>query len=162
MSTNYLHNLSTKELLFILRHVQHGHEYNSKKLTREDYRYLLSLGSLSNNQTEKINSDKQEKVGNVSVVVNTILTSCFGAWLGFNAFTQHNIISFMGIFIVLLGLSFGTLVGYLSFVLTHRQAKLASKNLQLCNVAFLPLASDNPALAWGGHLRLFLPFSMCR
>lgn len=134
MSTHYLHHLNSKNLLIILRHVQLGHDYLSKRLSKNDYTNLLSVGCLSNNQVSKINSDKQEKLGNTSVVVNTILTSCFGAWLGFSAFNQSSIISPFGFFIVLIAISLGILTGYLSYILTHRQASLAFRHQQLSNV----------------------------
>lgn len=134
MTTNYLHTLSVKQLIGILRHVQLGHEYLSKKLPRQEYQDLLSIGSLSNNQLSRMKSDRQEKVGNVSIVVNTILTSCFGAWLGFSAFSQISFISPFGFIIILCALGFGFLTAYLSYSLTHSQARLAFKKQQLCNV----------------------------
>lgn len=134
MTTNYLHSLNCKQLISILRHVQHGHEHLSHHLSRQEYRDLLNIGSLSYNQLARIESDPQEKIGNASIVVNTILTSCFGAWLGFNAFTEQSIISPFGIVIILLAFSFGSAIGYLSYLLTFKQAKLISKHQQLSNV----------------------------
>lgn len=134
MSTNYLHSLKTKDLLRILRHVQLGKEHLLRRLSDQAFEDLLSIGSLSNNQIDKIESDKQEKVGNVSIVMNTILTSCFGAWLGFSAFNQNELISYVTIFIILAAMSIGPLTGYLSYLLTHNQAQLALEKQQLSNV----------------------------
>lgn len=134
MTTNYLHSLSCKQLISILRHVQYGHEHLSHQLSKNEYRDLLAIGSLSYNQVSRIASDRQEKIGNVAIVVNTILTSCFGAWLGFNAFTHHSIITPIGLIIILLAVVFGYSIGYLSYYLTHRQAKLISQHQQLANV----------------------------
>lgn len=134
MTTNYLHNLSAKELMSILRHVQLGHDHLSKKLTKGDYKCLLSIGTLSNNQIAKIENDKQEKIGNVSVVVNVILTSCFGAWLGFNAFNESSITSIFAFVVIFAAIGFGLLTGYLSYTLTSKQAILSSRMQELYNV----------------------------
>ncbi|HEX2548726.1 MAG TPA: hypothetical protein VHM20_02790 [Gammaproteobacteria bacterium] len=137
MTTHYLHTLTLNQLLSILRHVRLGHEYLSKKLNQNDYKNLLSLGRLSDNQLKKMQSDKQEAYGNLIIIVLAILTSIFGGWLGFNTFNHSSIISWVGFIIVISAMGFGLITGYLGYTLTHRQGKHACEQQQLCNVQLM-------------------------
>lgn len=134
MPVKTLHALTTKQLMAILKHVQLGADHLSKILPEKVYKQFLRLGHLTNNQISKIESDRQEKVGNVSVVVNTILTSCFGAWLGFNAFSNSYLSFSAGFLIILAAIIFGLLTGYLGYLLTHYHAKLALQKQRLLNI----------------------------
>lgn len=129
----HLQNLSFKQLITLFRHLQLGHGHLSTLLTSDQYKELLAVGELSTNQLQKMQSDSQEKIGNVSVVVNTILTSCFGAWLGFNAFSSCKISYSFGACILVAAFIFGLSIGYLSYFLTHSQALLALTQLRLFN-----------------------------
>lgn len=136
MSNNLqLEHLNLTELNILLGHLRLGEAHLKKQLNNEQYKSLLQLGSLNFDQKNKITSNKAEKSGQVALVLNTVITSVFGAWMGFSAFMGLKLDSPGELLcITLLALSISLIVGYYSFKLTAQNARTAIRKQKLLNV----------------------------
>jgi hypothetical protein len=128
-----LHKLKVRELNSFLKHVKLGQPHLKRKLSKSDFHKLLKTVSLNTRQEHSIKTDKQEKAGNISLVLNTIVTSCLGGWLGLAGFTHYSLHSLFTVFVVILTVVIGGWIGYLSYQLTSRQASEAIVDQKLAN-----------------------------
>ncbi|WP_419419370.1 hypothetical protein ACNVED_12765 [Legionella sp. D16C41] len=130
-----LEDLNIIELEILLGHLRLGAAHLKKNLSKRQFKNLLHLGSLNITQHTNIQSDGKEKSGNVALVLNCIITSTFGAWMGFSGFMDLR----LGSFITLAGITFialitSSLVGYFSFKLTAENAQSAINTQKILNV----------------------------
>lgn len=130
-----LNDLSYLELHILLEHLRLGLDHLKKYLEPEQLNKLLSNGRLDQAQKETIAADTAEKAGNLALVINTIITSVFGAWMGLSGFIGLNLGSVVALLIVVViaALISGT-IGYHSFVLVKAQAKQAMQQQRLNNL----------------------------
>jgi hypothetical protein len=131
---NLLINLKIKELARMLKHVRLGNEHLATYLTTREFNQLLRIGRVRASERSNIDSDLQEEAGNILLVLNTILTSCMGAWLGFSGFSGLHLRSYITLIIIGLALTIGGLIGRLSYKLTTKQASNALVTHRLFNV----------------------------
>lgn len=85
-----------------------------EQLNPKDFKALLQLKTSKSKYKQKIKSDTQEKAGNIAIILNTIITSVLGAWLGISGFIGlglKSIIALIGIIILTTIIS-----GYIAFV----------------------------------------------
>lgn len=78
------------------------------KLAKLQWKELLNLAQLPPEQHQNLKANGFEKAGQIALVLNTIVTSMFGAWMGFHAFTGSKTDSFFQF----------SIVGTLTFVLS--------------------------------------------
>jgi hypothetical protein len=126
--------LETKDLVKMLKNVKLGKDYLLKFLDKDQFNELLDLGELRKIEKINVQSDAQEKVGNVALVLNTILTSSLGAWLGFAGFSGLHLNSFFTFVIIGMAILIGGTVGRLSYQLTHKQAIASITDMKLFNI----------------------------
>lgn len=122
-----IQNLSTLQLKYLYEHLRLGERHLRKILTKKQFKELLSLHYLSHEEKENIYPDKAEKTGNITFIINTIITGIFGAWLGLAAFTELKLTSYT----VLLSITSITAVisgvlGYYSFKQVQTEATSAA------------------------------------
>ncbi|MGQ3888504.1 hypothetical protein ACQUW5_05670 [Legionella sp. CNM-1927-20] len=135
MAVVNLEDLNIVELEILLGHLRLGEAHLKKNLNKRQFKSLLQLGSLNFTQRNNIQSDGREKSGNVALVLNCIITSTFGAWMGFSGFMDLHLNSFIILAgITSIALLTGSLVGYFSFKLTAQNAQSAVNTQKILNV----------------------------
>lgn len=127
-------SLRIQELNRMLKHIKLGKEHLTQYLSPTHFTELLKLGNLQDEQKEHIATDFRENTGNASVIINTIITSIFGGWLGMTGFGLFKFSPYLSIVIVITALVIGGLIGYLGYQLTRKQAQEAGINQKLYNI----------------------------
>jgi hypothetical protein len=119
-----LNYLTPAELIILQQHLKLGVNHLRQQLTDKEFNALLASSSVDAAQVHKIEHDEVEVSGNLFLVLNTILTATFGAWLGYSGFLGLGIASFW-IFssIVVFAALFGAFIGIQSVRFTKQQAK---------------------------------------
>jgi hypothetical protein len=119
-----LEDLTILELNTMLKHIRLGQEHLRKYLKAKQFNELLSLACLDEKQKQHIASDKQEKTGNIAVILNAVITGTLGAWLGMSGYLGFKLGSIPILISILL---FCTLlsgwIGYVSYKVTSKKAK---------------------------------------
>ncbi|MBA2651710.1 MAG: hypothetical protein H0U73_05535 [Tatlockia sp.] len=130
-----LEELNLVELNLLLSHLRLGSGHLKKQLSSIQLSKLLSLGSLNQQQLISVSSNRVEKSGNLAVVLNTVITSIFGAWMGFSGFLGLHLDSYTTLFGITIVTFFSSfIVGYFSFQLTTKSAKSALHNQRIHNL----------------------------
>ncbi len=130
-----LESLNLAELNTLLSHLRLGTGHLKKQLTSSQLSNLLSLGSIDYNQFLNISSNKFETSGNVALVLNTVITSVFGAWMGFSGFMELHLDSYIVLSLITsIAVFVSSLVGFFSFKLTNDNAKSAIHNQRIYNL----------------------------
>ena len=130
-----LESLNLTELDILLAHLRLGSGHLESQLDEEQLSSLLSLGSLSYEQLNNISSNRLEKSGNVALVLNTVITSIFGAWMGFSGFMELHLDSYSVLCgITALAILTSLTVGIFNFRLTLKNAKSAIHNQRIHNL----------------------------
>lgn len=120
-----LNNLRVLELNILLQHLRLGKKHLEKYLSPMQFSELLYYNNLNNQQTSALRIDPSEKLGNLTLMINTVFTCGLGAWLGLS--------SFMGIgadsAIIVLPITLLTAIisGYLGYY-NYKTIKLDIKN----------------------------------
>ncbi|MDF2941032.1 MAG: hypothetical protein K0R66_1674 [Gammaproteobacteria bacterium] len=147
-----LENLSILELNTMLKHVRLGKEHLIKHLKIKQFNNFLKLASLNEKQKERIHSDKQEKVGNVIVILNAVITGILGAMLGLSGYLGFKLSSAP----ILIGtISFCALVsgwiGYVSYKITYKKARetAISKKLHLIELRLVKIINEKRQIEIG-------------
>jgi hypothetical protein len=119
-----LNYLTPAELVILQQHLKLGVNHLRQQLTDKEFNALLASSSVNASQVHKIEHDEVEVSGNLFLVLNTIFTATFGAWLGYSAFLGLGIASFW-IFssIVVFAALLGAFIGIQSVRFTKRQAQ---------------------------------------
>lgn len=81
-----LRQLTLFDLNMLLENVRLGPEHLKKMLAPEQLKELLSMIEMSKDQKQNIKLDSLEKLGNATLVINTILTTILGTWFGLAGF----------------------------------------------------------------------------
>ena len=126
--------LTPAELIILEEHLKLGMPHLKQQLTKSEVERLLGALSLSQMQIAKIGKSNTEISGNLSLVLNTIFTATFGAWIGYSAFWGLSLASFW-IFsmIIAIAASVGVFIGYQSIRATKQQS-LEATNKQRINL----------------------------
>lgn len=143
----YLEDLSFTELHILLGHLRLGMDHLKQLLSPQQFQELIHWSGLTQDQKEKITSDKAEKTGNLALVINTILTSTFGAWMGLSGCFGSSLGSLkMLTFVGLLAFFVSGVLGYISLKYTKNQARQAVNTQRLHNLEFYLLQMINQKL----------------
>lgn len=139
-----LANLSFLELNVLLQHLRLGVDHLKKHLNQHQLNDLLDLGELKEIQQKNIKSDAAEKTGNAALLINTVITSVFGAWMGFTGFMQMKLGSLFVLYImVALATLISGLVGFYSFEFIKYQTKNSIVKQKINNVQLRILKTLN-------------------
>lgn len=123
-----LEDFSLSQLNILLKHLRLGPDHLKLILTPKQLHDFFNWPDLKS-QKEEISADKIEKLGNMSLIINTILTSTFGAWMGLSGCLGCGLGSFkMLLFISILAFFVSGLTGYMSLKTTQHQANDAIFN----------------------------------
>jgi len=130
-----LESLDLLELNILLGHLRLGEGHLKKQLSRAQFKHLLELGQLNIEQQINVSSNRAEKSGNIALVLNTVITSVFGAWMGFSGFMGLQLNSYLMLSgITIIALFTSVLVGYFSFKLTLKNAQAAIYRQKIHNI----------------------------
>lgn len=135
-----LKNLNLTELNNMLKHIRSGQEHLKKELSKEDFTKLLRLGTLGPKEYENIKADSQEHAGNITLVLNTLITSILGSWLGFSGFIGLGLKSVpLLIAIIIITMTASGWIGWISFKATQKKAKegIITKKLRVIELKLL-------------------------
>lgn len=131
----HLNALSLNELYTLLAHIKKGVDYLRDYLSVTQFKRLLALEKLSEKQKNKVATDAAEKSGNAILVVNSIITSIIGTWLGTISFlglkiqSIHIVIAFL-LFSGMIGLY----LGYINYQLVKKKAEKATAERVLLEI----------------------------
>ncbi len=115
--------LTPAELIILEEHLKLGIPHLKEHLSKREVERLLGSLSLSQLQISEIGRSNIEISGNLSLILNTVFTATFGAWLGYSAFWGLSLSStWVFGFIVTIAASFGVLIGYQSVRFTKQQS----------------------------------------
>ena len=92
LSQSQLCKLSARELLLIQKHVHLGKEHLAHLLTKQEFQHILQLGDVASREEDRLFTDKAEIAGHATMVINTMMTSTLGAWMGFSGFWDFDLI----------------------------------------------------------------------
>jgi hypothetical protein len=124
-----LEDFSLSQLHILLNHLRLGVDHLKFLLTPKQLKELFTWWDLDEEQKKQIYTDKIETLGNMSLIINTILTSTFGAWMGLSGCIGCGLGSVkMLTFISLLAFIVSGIIGYLSLRMTRTQARTAIQN----------------------------------
>lgn len=131
----FLEDLSSSELQLLFEHLRLGTDHLKQLLSPEQYKDLFKWYRLEEEQRDQIVSDKAEKTGQLALIINTILTSTFGAWMGLSGCLGKSLGSII-IFVIVVMVAFVTssVIGYISLKYTKNQAKQAINTQKLANL----------------------------
>lgn len=105
---------------------------------------LLGWCRLSQEQEEQMSAGRVELMGNMSLIINTILTSTFGAWMGLSACIGCGLGSIkMLTFISMVAFFVSGMIGYVSLTMTKNQARQSINNQRLHNLQLYVLQLIN-------------------
>lgn len=130
-----LEDLNFSELQLLFEHLRLGTDHLKQLLTPEQYTDLLKWYRLEEDQRDQIATNKAEKTGNLALIINTILTSTFGAWMGLSGCLGKSLGSTIT-FVIVIAIAFVTssLIGYVSLKYTKNQARQAVATQKLYNL----------------------------
>ncbi len=124
-----LEDFSLPQLNILLKHLRMGQDHLKLLLTPKQLKDLFHWCDLEKEEKKQISADRIEKLGNMSLIINTILTSTFGAWMGLSGCIGCTIGSYkMLAFISMIAFCVSTLIGYMSLKMTKKQAWNAIQN----------------------------------
>lgn len=127
-------DLNLFQLDILLGHLRLGEPHLKKILNTNQFKELIQRGLLKVAQHDKIQSNKKEKSGSVALVINTVVTSVFGAWMGFSGFMGLQLSWIMLVSMTILALIISAIAGYYSFKLTAVRAKAAINAQKIYNM----------------------------
>lgn len=143
-----LEDFSLPQLNILLKHLRLGYDHLKLLLTANQLEELLDWCDLSEEQKVLISATKIEKLGNMSLIINTILTSTFGAWMGLSGCVGCGLGSFKMLFAISFVAFFVSgLIGYMSLKFTQSQAKAAIQSQLIHNFQLKVLKLINQKLS---------------
>lgn len=127
-----LHDLTPPELIILQKHAELGKDHLIELLGAQGFCDFLLWARTKQGGIEQIRADDTEISGNLILTVNTIITGCFGGWMGLSAVMElnlHSPIIFGTVFS--LAALLGALIGYQNFQTTKMDAIQNIQTLQL-------------------------------
>lgn len=127
--------LTINELKILLEHLKLGADHLKKVLPEADFNALLKWGNLDEKQKTILKANRLERISEALPALNTIITSTFGAFLGFNAMLGTSISS-RGNFAITCALAslIGGSIGYISATATQKKAMSATFKFKIHKV----------------------------
>jgi len=121
--------LTPAELIILEQHLKLGTAHLKQHLSESELKQILRSLSPNQAQMAKVGQSDTEISGNLSLVLNTIFTAVFGAWMGYSAFWGFSLAS-IWVFgsIISIAAFIGAIIGYLSIQFTKQQARESIKN----------------------------------
>lgn len=117
-----LKNLSIAELQNMQKHLRLGLPHLKTYLTPAQFSELLNNIKLNSAQHNYLRPSGSEKSGSFSLVVNTLITGFFGAWLGMASFLEIGLGSKLTLLTVtIISTLVSGILGYYNFELTKKQ-----------------------------------------
>lgn len=142
-----LTDFSLPQLHMVLKHLRLGVDHLKLMLTKNQYKELLKWCELTRDQKKQIATDTVERLGNMSLIINTILTSTFGAWMGLSGCIGLTLGNYaMLCSVTILAFFVSGLIGYVSLSMTKKQALNARDNQKLHNAQLKVLQIINQKL----------------
>ena len=139
-----LEDFEPSQLHIFLKHISLGKEHLQSILTPQQLKDLLSWCELRDDHKKQILATKIEKLGNMSLIINTILTSTFGAWMGLSGCIGCGLGSYKALMLISIFAFFVSgLVGYMSLNMTKKQAYMAIDKQRLLNLEWRILQTIN-------------------
>lgn len=124
-----LEDFSLSQLNILLKHLRLGQDHLKLLLTPKQLQELFKWCDLEEGHKKQISTNKVETFGNMSLIINTILTSTFGAWMGLSGCLECTLGSFkMLMLISVIAFFISGLIGYISLRTTKYQALQAISN----------------------------------
>lgn len=127
-----LEDLTPAELILLQQHIKLGEKHLKQLLNAQELQTLFLLGEHVKEGSKKLPRDPREVTGNVTLILNTIFTAIFGAWMGFSGFWNLGLKSKFAFFsISILALLVGVTVGYqtVKMVRAHARADIHTQQL---------------------------------
>lgn len=123
-----LHDLTPPELILLQKHTELGKDHLIELLGEKGFSDFLHWAKTKQEMIERNRADETEVSGNLILTLNTIITGCFGGWMGLSAVMElnlHSPIIFCTVF------SFAALLGALIGYQNFRSTKMdAIENIQ--------------------------------
>ncbi|OJU80695.1 MAG: hypothetical protein BGO10_02645 [Chlamydia sp. 32-24] len=142
-----LDDLSLPQLQMLLKHLRLGFDHVELLLSEEQLNDLLNWSKISEEHEDRISSNRVELLGNMSLIINTILTSTFGAWMGISGCIGCSLGSFKILFsIAILAFLVSGFIGYITLSNTKKQASVAINKQRLFNLQLKILKIINEKL----------------
>jgi hypothetical protein len=121
--------LTPAELIILEQHLKLGTVHLKQHLSEDELERLLRFLPLKQVQMAKIGQSDTEISGNLVLVLNTVFTATFGAWMGYSGFWGLSLASFWAFgSIIAIAAIIGALIGYQNVKFTKQQAREAIKN----------------------------------
>lgn len=119
----------------IIVSIRLGPIHLKNKLTTQQWKNLLKRQELNKQEYKRLTDTIIEKIGQSSLVLNTIITSVFGAWMGFHAFTDSKIDSIFQLALVTsLTFILSAIFAFFSFKFIKSNASAAMDKQKLLNL----------------------------
>lgn len=130
-----LEDFDLPQLQLLFKHIGLGRDHLKSLLTRKQLADLLKWGELCDEDKKQIFATKVEKFGSLSLIINTILTSTFGAWMGLSGCIGSGLGSYKALAMIsLIAFVVSGLIGYISLNISKQHAKLVIDNQRLLNL----------------------------
>lgn len=130
-----LEALTIPQLTIFLEHVKGNEEHLKKCIDKNQFDELLKISDLSEQRKNIVKSDIAERAGNTALVINTILTTIAGTWLGAVGFLGLKVNSVFSIVTILIvSILASSYLGYLSYKSVRQQGRNAIVEQKLNNI----------------------------
>lgn len=131
----HLKDFDLSQLQILFKHLTLGQDHLKSLLTTRQLEDLFNWGELREEHKKQILATRVEKFGNMSLIINTILTSTFGAWMGLSGCIGCGLGSYKVLTTIsLLAFFVSGMIGFISLNMTQRQATLAIDKQRLLNL----------------------------
>lgn len=132
MQRSDLKHFAPLELLLLYKHVKLGKKHLRHWLSEEEIAEILALTREDQETEREIKADTSEVIGGVSLVLNTIFTATFGAWMGISGFLKLSLNKPFLFFSLLLFCSLvGGYIGFFQYQFTKKAAQNAVDQKQM-------------------------------
>ncbi|MBA3238037.1 MAG: hypothetical protein H0T62_06765 [Parachlamydiaceae bacterium] len=130
-----LSNLDLIELQVFLEHIRLGPDHVKLLLNKKQFSEVIELGYITLQQLKEVKTDKNEKFGNLALVLNTIITGSFGAWMGLSGSMELDLGSpVIFVTITLVTCLLCGAIGYNKYQLIKEQSANAIKQQKFANL----------------------------
>jgi hypothetical protein len=129
MILNQFNFLTSAELIILEQHLKLGTAHLKQHLSNSEMSQILSANPLSQADRAKMGLSGTEIIGNLLLILNTIFTATFGAWMGYFGFWEFSLGSFWVLgCIIVIAASIGAFIGFQNIKSTKKQASILINN----------------------------------
>jgi len=127
-----LNALTPAELIILEEHLKLGADHLKKHLDGKEMQALLRLGKINKEPLQKMRQGAAEIAGKLTLLLNTIFTATFGAWLGLTGFWGLSLGSTAVVgSVCVLAAGIGAFIGYQNYRHAKIQESAAIRNQQI-------------------------------